>query len=159
MGWNSWNCFASAVTEKNVRDDDAFVKAGLRDHGWTYLNIDDFWMPKNEDKDPTLHGFDRDPTGKINPNPRFPDMKALTDHIHGLGLKVGLYSQPFQHVAPCIIMSQGNGLRPSKLPRQGCIPRHVLVPLPALGPMPVPTLVVPWSSTVLRNSSFSHVSR
>ncbi len=67
--------------------------------------------------------------------------------------------QPFQHVAPCIIMSQGNGLRPSKLPRQGCIPRHVLVPLPALGPMPVPTLVVPGSSTVLRNSSLSHVSR
>src|SRR5271157_1189755 len=66
--------------------------------------------------------------------------------------------QPFQHVAPCIIMSQGNGLRPSKLPRQGCIPRHVLVPLPALGPMPVPTLVVPGSSTVLRNSSLSHVS-
>src|SRR5271157_4750116 len=53
----------------------------------------------------------------------------------------GSGDQPFQHVAPCIIMSQGNGLRPSKLPRQGCIPRHVLVPLPALGPMPVPTLV------------------
>ncbi len=55
MGWNSWNCFASAVTEKNVRDAaDAFIKAGLRDHGWTYINIDDFWMPKNDDKDPTL---------------------------------------------------------------------------------------------------------
>ncbi|MGA7497185.1 MAG: NPCBM/NEW2 domain-containing protein [Isosphaeraceae bacterium] len=95
MGWNSWNCFASAVTEKNVRDAaDAFVKAGLRDHGWTYVNIDDFWMPKNEDKDPTLHGPDRDRSGKINPNPRFPDMKALTDHIHGLGLKAGLYSSP-----------------------------------------------------------------
>src|SRR5271157_168478 len=72
--------------------------------------------------------------------------------------EVGPYTQPFQHVAPCIIMSQGNGLRPSKLPRQGCIPRHVLVPLPALGPMPVPTLVVPGSSTVLRDSSLSHVS-
>ena len=95
MGWNSWNCFASAVTEKNVRDAaDAFVKAGLRDHGWTYINIDDFWMPKNEDKDPTLHGPDRDPSGKINANPRFPDMKALTDYIHGQGLKAGLYSSP-----------------------------------------------------------------
>jgi len=69
------------------------------------------------------------------------------------------YIQPLQHVAPCIIMSQGNGLRPSELPRQRYIPRHVLVPLPALGPMPVPTLVVPGSSTVLRNSSLSHVSR
>ncbi len=95
MGWNSWNCFASAVTEKNVRDAaDAFVRAGLRDHGWTYINIDDFWTPKNEDKDPTLHGPDRDPSGKINPNPRFPDMKALTEYIHTQGLKAGLYSSP-----------------------------------------------------------------
>ncbi|MGO9816435.1 MAG: NPCBM/NEW2 domain-containing protein [Isosphaeraceae bacterium] len=95
MGWNSWNCFASAVTEKNVRDAaTAFIKAGLRDHGWTYINIDDFWMPKNEDRDPSLHGPDRDPSGKINTNPRFPDMKALTDHIHGLGLRVGIYSSP-----------------------------------------------------------------
>ena len=68
------------------------------------------------------------------------------------------YGQPFQHVAACIIMSQGKGLRSSKLPRQGCIPRHRLVPLPAPVPMPVPTLVVPGSSTVLRNSSLSHAS-
>ena len=95
MGWNSWNCFASAVTEKNVRDAaNAFVRAGLRDHGWTYVNIDDFWMPKNGDKDPTLHGPERDAAGKINANPRFPDMKGLTDAIHALGLKVGIYSSP-----------------------------------------------------------------
>ncbi len=77
----------------------------------------------------------------------------------GLVRRLGLEEQPFQHVAACIIMSQGNGLRCSELPRQGCIPRHVLVPLPAPGPMPVPTRVVPGSCTVLRNSSLSHVSR
>jgi alpha-galactosidase len=94
-GWNSWNCFAGAVTEKNVRDAaDTFVKAGLRDHGWTYINIDDFWMPKNGDNDPTLHGPDRDSSGKINANPRFADMKRLTDYIHSKGLKAGLYSSP-----------------------------------------------------------------
>ena len=95
MGWNSWNCFAHEVTEKNVRDAaDAFVKAGLREHGWTYINIDDFWMPKNDARDVTLHGPDRDAAGKINANPRFPDMKKLTDHIHSLGLKAGIYSSP-----------------------------------------------------------------
>jgi alpha-galactosidase len=95
LGWNSWNCFAGAVTEKNVRDAArAFVKAGLRDHGWTYINIDDFWMPKNGDRDPSLHGPERDASGKINANPRFPDMKRLTDDIHALGLKAGLYSSP-----------------------------------------------------------------
>src|SRR5271157_5592244 len=85
------------------------------------------------------------------------EKQESTRHSHFARL-LGTEEQPFQHVAPCIIMSQGNGLRPSKLPRQGCIPRHVLVPLPALGPMPVPTLVVPGSSTVLRDSSLSHVS-
>ena len=53
------------------------------------------------------------------------------------------HDQPFQHAAACIIMSEGNGLRLSKSPRQGCIHRHVLAPLPAPAPMPVPTLVVP----------------
>ena len=70
-----------------------------------------------------------------------------------------LWNQPFQHAAHCIIMSQGNGLRHSKLPRQGCIFRQVLVRLPALAPMPAPTLVVPGSSTVSRNSSLSQLSR
>jgi alpha-galactosidase len=32
--------------------------------------------------------------GTINTNKRFPDMKALTDHIHSLGLKAGIYSSP-----------------------------------------------------------------
>ncbi|QEH34490.1 Alpha-galactosidase A precursor [Aquisphaera giovannonii] len=95
LGWNSWNCFAGAVTEKNVRDaTDAFVNAGLRDHGWTYINIDDFWMTKNDDRDRTLHGPERDASGRINSNPRFPDMKALSDYIHSRGLKAGLYSSP-----------------------------------------------------------------
>ena len=95
MGWNSWNCFASAVTEANIyAAADAFVKAGLRDHGWTYVNIDDFWMPKNRDADATLHGDERSADGKINANPRFPSMKKLTERIHSLGLKAGIYSSP-----------------------------------------------------------------
>ena len=28
------------------------------------------------------------------PNANFPDMKALTAHIHALGLKAGIYSSP-----------------------------------------------------------------
>ncbi len=44
LGWNSWNCFASAVTAEKVRAAaDAMVKSGLINHGWTYINIDDFW--------------------------------------------------------------------------------------------------------------------
>ena len=45
-------------------------------------------------KDPTLQGPFRDTDGFIVPNARFPDMKGLADYVHGLGLKIGLYSSP-----------------------------------------------------------------
>ena len=95
MGWNSWNCFAGAVSDEKIRAaTDAMVKSGLIDHGWTYVNIDDFWQVKPTSKDPILLGPERNPDGTIHPNPRFPDMKALADYIHAQGLKAGLYSSP-----------------------------------------------------------------
>ena len=42
MGWNSWNCFASAVSAEKVKAAaDAMVASSLINHGWTYINIDD----------------------------------------------------------------------------------------------------------------------
>jgi alpha-galactosidase len=83
MGWNSWNKFACNVDEKLIREiADAMVTSGMRDAGYTYINIDDCW-----------HG-DRDSLGFIHPDPkRFPSgMKALADYIHAKGLKMGIYS-------------------------------------------------------------------
>ncbi len=95
MGWNSWNCFAGAVSEEKVKGAaDAMVKSGLINHGWTYINVDDYWQNHRDSKDPTLHGPFRDKDGVIVPNSRFPDMKGMADYIHGLGLKAGLYSSP-----------------------------------------------------------------
>jgi alpha-galactosidase len=95
MGWNSWNCFAGEVSEDRVkRAADAMVKSGLINHGWTYVNVDDFWQNSRDSSDPTLHGEFRDTNGLIVPNSRFPDMKGLADYIHALGLKAGLYSSP-----------------------------------------------------------------
>jgi alpha-galactosidase len=95
MGWNSWNCFAGAVSETRVKSAaDALVKSGLINHGWTYINVDDFWQNHRDSKDATLRGEFRDAKGKIVPNARFPDMKGLADYIHNLGLKAGLYSSP-----------------------------------------------------------------
>ena len=95
MGWNSWNCFAGAVSQDRVkRAADAMVKSGLVNHGWTYINVDDFWQNHRDSKDPTLQGAFRDTNGVIVPNARFPDMKGLADYIHNLGLKAGLYSSP-----------------------------------------------------------------
>ncbi len=95
MGWNSWNCFASAVTAEKIKAAaDAMVSSGLVDHGWTYINIDDFWQVHRDSKDETLQGPQRDAEGHILPNPRFPDMKGLVDYVHGKGLKIGIYSGP-----------------------------------------------------------------
>ena len=95
MGWNSWNCFAGAVTEERVKSAaDAMVKSGLINHGWTYINVDDYWQNHHNSKDPTLQGPFRDAQGNIVPNSRFPDMTGMADYIHGLGLKAGLYSSP-----------------------------------------------------------------
>ena len=95
MGWNSWNCFAYAVSADRVkRAAAALVKSGLINHGWTYINIDDFWENHRDSKDPALRGGFRDKDGFIVPNSRFPDMKGLADYVHGLGLKIGLYSSP-----------------------------------------------------------------
>jgi alpha-galactosidase len=95
MGWNSWNCFAGEVSaEKVKRAAAAMVKSGLINHGWTYINIDDFWQNNRDSKDQTLRGKFRDEAGNIMPNVRFGNMKGLADSIHQLGLKVGLYSSP-----------------------------------------------------------------
>lgn len=95
MGWNSWNCFASEVSADKVkRAAEAMVKSGLINHGWTYINIDDFWENHRNSKDQSLRGKLRDDTGYIIPNSRFVDMKPLADYVHSLGLKIGLYSSP-----------------------------------------------------------------
>ncbi|HLP78443.1 MAG TPA: NPCBM/NEW2 domain-containing protein [Candidatus Paceibacterota bacterium] len=95
MGWNSWNCFASAVTAEKIKAAaDAMVSSGLMNHGWTYVNIDDFWQVHRDSKDATLQGPRRNDKGTILPNPRFPDMAGLANYVHDKGLKIGLYSSP-----------------------------------------------------------------
>ena len=95
MGWNSWYVWENHVTDKIMRDAaDAMVASGMADHGYMYVNIDDCWAVKPETKDPSLIGPPRDSRGRINSNPRFLDMKALTEYIHSKGLKAGIYTSP-----------------------------------------------------------------
>lgn len=95
MGWNSWYVWEGHVTDKIMRDAaDAMVASGMKDHGYQYVNIDDCWAVKPGSNDPSLGGAARDAQGRVNPNQRFPDMKALTDYIHSKGLKAGIYTSP-----------------------------------------------------------------
>ena len=86
MGWSSWNCWGDAVSQEKVLNSArAMVEKGLRNHGWTYINIDDGWQgPRGGE------------FNAIQPNAKFPDMKALAEEIHALGLKFGIYSSPWR---------------------------------------------------------------
>lgn len=95
LGWNSWNCFATAVDDGRIRAAaEAMVAAGLTQHGWSYINIDDCWEIKPGSTDPLVSGEPRKPDGTINTNKKFPDMHALSTYVHAKGLKLGIYSSP-----------------------------------------------------------------
>ena len=61
----------------------ALVATGLRDAGFTYLNIDAGSLRRA-----------RGPGGKIAPDPvKFPrGFRYLADHLHGMGLRLGVYT-------------------------------------------------------------------
>ncbi len=83
MGWNSWNVWGPAVDQQKVLDAARhLVASGLAAHGFEYVVIDDTWQGK------------RDANGRIAANEKFPDMRALADAVHALGLKLGIYSSP-----------------------------------------------------------------
>jgi alpha-galactosidase len=85
IGWNGWNSWARNIDrEKVIASAKAMVNMGLSDHGWTYINIDDAWQGQRGGK-----------YNAIQPNEKFPDFKMMVDYIHGLGLKVGIYSTPW----------------------------------------------------------------
>lgn len=95
MGWNSWYIWENHVSDQIIRDAAlAMVRTGMIDHGYMYVNIDDCWAVKPNAPGSELGGDARDAQGRVMPNRRFPDMKALTDYIHGLGLKAGIYTSP-----------------------------------------------------------------
>jgi len=84
MGWNSWNCWGLSVTQDQVKAaGDALISSGLADHGWAFVNIDDGWEAPQ-----------REASGELLPNDKFPNMKALADKLHQNGLKLGIYSSP-----------------------------------------------------------------
>jgi alpha-galactosidase len=84
MGWNSWNSFGVNVSEQVIREvADVMAASGLKEAGYSYIVIDDFW-----------HGGRDSLTGLLYEDPaKFPSgMEALADYIHGKGLKFGIYS-------------------------------------------------------------------
>ena len=108
MGWNSWDCYYSSVTEKEVMQNAQYlVDNDLVRHGWEYVVVDIRWYCNH----PSLGGgnynqrgdqdYVIDDYGRYLPSPtRFPScmqdgvnvgFKPLADKLHAMGLKLGIH--------------------------------------------------------------------
>lgn len=100
MGWNSWDCFGSSVTEAEVLANAEFMAAHLLKHGWDTIVVDIQWH------EPTARagGYNEnapvilDDWGRPMPAPnRFPSaadgagFAPLARRVHDLGLRFGLH--------------------------------------------------------------------
>lgn len=93
MGWSSWNTYHVNISDSLIiRQADACVKLGLKDVGYTYINIDDGFFGGRNEK-----------TGRLLIHPtRFPmGLKPVVDHIHSHGLKAGIYSDAGANTCGC----------------------------------------------------------
>jgi len=100
MGWNSWDCFGTTVTEAQTKAQTDFMAEKLKAHGWQYIVVDIQWYQ------PTATGHDykagakltMDAFSRLVPAPeKFPSaannagFKALADYVHSKGLKFGIH--------------------------------------------------------------------
>ena len=84
MGWSSWNTYRVNISDSLImRQADAMVQKGLKKAGYQYVNIDDGYFGGRDVQ-----------TGRLLIHPtRFPrGLRPVTEHIHALGLKAGIYS-------------------------------------------------------------------
>lgn len=89
MGWSSWSFIRNNPTETNIEAQArGMYQSGLVAHGYSYVNIDDFYYlnPAN-----TVDGYGR----WVVDSGRFPDgMASVASYVHGLGEKFGMYLTP-----------------------------------------------------------------
>jgi len=100
MGWNSWDCFATTVTEAQAKAQADYMAEQLARYGWQYLVVDIQWY------EPEAKSFEYRKGAKLNMDEfgrlwpatnRFPTsvdgvgFKALSDYVHQKGLKFGVH--------------------------------------------------------------------
>ena len=111
MGWNSYNCFGSAVHEDEVKANALYMAKNLKQHGWQYVVVDFLWSYDNPPGSNIGNPFQRtlqdgsyvpwltmDKWGRLYPQPtKFPSafggkgFKPVADYVHSLGLKFGIH--------------------------------------------------------------------
>lgn len=111
MGWNSYNCFGSAVHEDEVKANADYVAKNLKQVGWQYIVVDFLWSYDNPPGSNIGNPFQQrlpdgsyvpwltmDKWGRLSPQPtKFPSafggkgFGPLAEYVHGLGLKFGIH--------------------------------------------------------------------
>lgn len=111
MGWNSYNCFGSAVHENEVKANADYMAQKLKPYGWQYIVVDFLWaydnppgskigsIPQRQLEDGSLVPWlAMDEWGRLLPNVnKFPSafggkgFAPLAQYIHGQGLKFGIH--------------------------------------------------------------------
>ncbi len=111
MGWNSYNCFGSAVHEDEVKANTLYMAKYLRQYGWKYIVVDFLWSYDNPPGSRIDNPYQKrlqdgsyipwlcmDHWGRLIPNiQKFPSsfpnngFKPLANYIHKLGLKFGIH--------------------------------------------------------------------
>ncbi len=100
MGWNSWDCFGTTLTEAQAKAQADAMAKFLKPFGWTYLTVDIQWYEPNSQghaykKDARL---EMDQYSRLIPGlKKFPSssdgkgFKPLADYVHSKGLKFGIH--------------------------------------------------------------------
>ena len=84
LGFTTWNAFGNVISQEIVEQTaKLLLSTGLADYGYGYVNVDSGWQ--------STYGGE---FNAIQPNFRFPDMKAMCDRLHGMGFRAGIYSTP-----------------------------------------------------------------
>ena len=111
MGWNSYNCFGSAVHENEVKENADYMAEKLQKFGWQYIVVDFLWSFDNPPysnvgfpyqsrlKDGAyIPWLSMDEWGRLLPHAnKFPSafngngFKSLGDYVHSKGLKFGIH--------------------------------------------------------------------
>jgi alpha-galactosidase len=111
MGWNSYNCFGSAVHEDEVKANADYMAKYLKQHGWQYVVVDFLWSYDNPPTSNIGNPYQKrlqdgsyipwltmDKWGRLFPQPtKFPSafagkgFKPLAAYVHQLGLKFGIH--------------------------------------------------------------------
>jgi hypothetical protein len=100
MGWNSWNSFATTITEAQARETAAIMAAKLLPFGYDIFTVDIQWYePRassyeyNSEPVPAMDGY-----GRLIPAPnRFPSsadgsgFTRLAAEVHRMGMKFGIH--------------------------------------------------------------------